>query len=65
MARKRAWEVCENGRGWVLRRQDDLAIVEFPTQRQAIRAGLAVCIDEGLDILRIQRADGTLEEMEV
>ena len=62
MAVQQAYEVFENGRGWVLRRPDRIPIVEFPTRHQAIRAGIAVCMDEGRSILRVQGADGSVEE---
>ncbi|CAN5817332.1 hypothetical protein BH23GEM9_BH23GEM9_15460 [soil metagenome] len=58
------YEVVQNGSGWVLRRSDRVPLVEFPTRAQAVRAGVAVCLDEGLKRLRIRRADGRVEEVD-
>lgn len=57
------YEVVQNDSGWVLRRHR-MALVEFPTQDQAVRAGLAVCRDEGLPLLRIRQSDGGVQEMD-
>jgi len=57
---EQAYEIVQNGTGWVLRRHRT-ALVEFATQDQAVRAGVAVCRDEGLASLRILRADGGIE----
>jgi hypothetical protein len=56
------YEVVQGGSGWVLR-QGRTPLVEFPTEGQAIRAGLAVCRDEGLARLVIRRACGAIEEV--
>jgi hypothetical protein len=58
------YEVVENHTGWVLRRADRTPLVEFPTRGQALRAGIAVCLDEGLGRLRIRRADGRVEDVD-
>lgn len=58
------YEVVQNESGWVLRRADRTPLVEFPTRGQAVRAGVAVCLDEGLTRLRIRRADGRVEEVD-
>jgi hypothetical protein len=58
------YEVVERGRGWVLRRQDKTPLVEFPTRRQAVRAGLAVCLDEGLTGLVVRDAAGVEEVLD-
>lgn len=57
------YEVVQGGNGWVLR-QGRTPLVEFPTERQAVRAGLAVCRDEGLARLVIRRACGGVEELD-
>lgn len=57
------YEVVQGGSGWVLR-QGRTPLVEFPTEGQAIRAGLAVCRDEGLARLVIRRACGGIEEVD-
>ena len=57
------YEVVEQGEGWVLR-LGRIPLVEFPTEAQAIRAGSAVCRDEGMARLLIRRAGGTVEEVD-
>jgi hypothetical protein len=57
------YEVVQNGNGWVLR-QGRIALVEFPTEGQAVRAAVAVCRDEGLQRLLIRRAGGGVEELD-
>lgn len=57
------YEVVQNGNGWVLR-HGRIALVEFPTEGQAVRAAVAVCRDEGLPRLLIRRACGGVEEMD-
>lgn len=64
MSEIRGFEVVERSTGWVLRRDGRVAMVEFPTRGQAIRAGLAVCVDEGLAGLRVRSADGVVEELD-
>jgi hypothetical protein len=59
-----SYEVVQNGTGWILRRSDLTPLVEFPTQGQALRAGIAVCRDEGLGRLVIRRSDGSVEEVD-
>jgi hypothetical protein len=63
MAEERTYEVVQNDSGWVLRRHDRTPLVEFPTRRQAVRAGIAVSLDEGVTRLIIRRADGRTEEV--
>ena len=57
------YEVVQDVRGWVLR-QGRTPLVEFPTEDQAIRAGVAVCRDEGLARLVIRRSCGDVEEVD-
>lgn len=57
------YEVVQDGSGWVLR-HGRTPLVEFPTEGQAVRAGVAVCRDEGLARLVIRRADGGVEEVD-
>jgi hypothetical protein len=64
MSREVIYEVVQNDTGWVLRRTDHAPLVEFPTRGQAVRAGAAVCLDEGVTRLRIRRADGRVEEVD-
>jgi hypothetical protein len=64
MGSKPLYEVVENETGWVLRRADRTPLVEFPTRGQALRAGIAVCRDEGLGRLRIRRSDGRIEDVD-
>jgi hypothetical protein len=64
MSSRPRYEVAENGSGWVLRRADRTPLVQFPTRSQAVRAGIAVCQDEGVARLRIRRADGAYEDVE-
>ncbi|HSJ25201.1 MAG TPA: DUF2188 domain-containing protein [Longimicrobiales bacterium] len=64
MSSKPLYEVLEKETGWVLRRADRTPLVEFPTRGQALRAGIAVCRDEGLASLRIRRADGRFEDVD-
>ena len=59
-----AFEVVQNDSGWILRRQDRTPLVEFPTRRQAVRAAIAVCRDEGVTRLLVRRADGRVEEVD-
>lgn len=61
---ERAYEIVQGTSGWILRRPDRTPLVEFPTRRQAVSAGLAVCQDEGLAQLIIRDADGRVEEVE-
>ncbi|MEX1181782.1 MAG: DUF2188 domain-containing protein [Gemmatimonadota bacterium] len=63
MTQNRGFEVVQNDSGWMLRR-DRTPLVEFPTRRQAVRAAIAVCQDEGLVRLLIRRADGGVEELD-
>lgn len=56
-------EIVQNGSGWVLRHRAT-ALVEFPTARQALRAAVAVCQDEGVGLLRIRRADGSVQDVD-
>jgi hypothetical protein len=58
------YEVVQNETGWVLRRTDRTPLVEFPTRGQAVRAGVAICLDEGVTRLRIRRADGRVEDLD-
>jgi hypothetical protein len=64
MGSKPLYEVVENETGWVLRRTNQTPLVEFPTRTQALRAGIAVCRDEGLGRLRIRRSDGHYEDVD-
>jgi hypothetical protein len=64
MGSKPLYEVVENETGWVLRRADRTPLVEFPTRGQALRAGIAVCRDEGVASLRIRRSDGRVEDVD-
>lgn len=57
------YEVVQGGNGWVLR-HGRRALVEFPTEGQAVRAGIAVCRDEGLGRLVIRRSCGGVEELD-
>lgn len=61
MSNQAGYEVVQGRTGWVLRRLGLAPLVEFPTRRQAVRAGLAVCQDEGLAELVVRRADGQVE----
>jgi hypothetical protein len=63
MADERVYEVIQNGSGWLLRRHDRTPLVEFPTRSQAVRAGIAVCQDEGMTRLLIRPADGRIEQV--
>jgi hypothetical protein len=63
MADERVYEVIQNDSGWLLRRQDRTPLVEFPTRGQAVRAGIAVCQDEGMTRLLIRPADGRIEQI--
>lgn len=63
MSSEPLYEVMERETGWVLRRTET-PLVEFPTRGQALRAGIAVCRDEGLASLRIRRADGRFEDVD-
>jgi hypothetical protein len=58
------YEVVQERSGWTLRRHGQTPLVEFPTRRQAVRAGIAVCRDEGSARLLIRRADGQEEELD-
>lgn len=64
MPKDLVYEVVQNESGWVLRRHDRTPLVEFPTRGQAVRAGIAVCQDEGMTRLIIRRADGRVEEID-
>jgi hypothetical protein len=64
MSSELTYEVVQSDSGWVLRRADRTPLVEFPTRGQAVRAGVAVCLDEGVTRLRIRRADGSVEEVD-
>jgi hypothetical protein len=64
MAEKQEYEVVQGRTGWSLRLRGRTSLVEFPTRRQAVRAGLAVCRDEGLARLLVRRADGVEEELD-
>ncbi|HEX6307569.1 MAG TPA: hypothetical protein VFZ69_05235 [Longimicrobiales bacterium] len=64
MAEGVMYEVVEVGQGWVLRRAGRAPLVEFPTEIQAVRAGLAVCRDEGVSRLVIRRGSGGVEEID-
>jgi len=59
-----SYEVVQNATGWVVRRADRTALVEFPSESQAIRAAAAVCRDEGQLRLVIRRSDGGVEELD-
>jgi hypothetical protein len=63
MANDRVYEVIQNESGWLLRRQDRTPLVEFPTRGQAVRAGIAVCQDEGMTRLLIRPANGMTEQV--
>jgi hypothetical protein len=63
MADERVYEVIQKGSGWLLRRQDRTPLVEFPTRGQAVRAGIAVCQDEGMTRLLIRPANGRIEQI--
>ena len=63
MSEQVLYEVVQGGSGWVLR-QGMRPLVEFPTERQAVRAAVAVCRDEGLARLLVRRADGEVEEID-
>lgn len=56
------YAVVEKDGAWVLRR-NRTALVEFPSRDLAVRAGMAVCRDEGLPRLLVRGADG--EDREV
>lgn len=58
------YEVVERDGGWTLRRHGRVPLVEFPTENQAVRAGVAVCRDEGLARLVIRREGGGVEELD-
>jgi hypothetical protein len=64
MSEELVYEVVQGESGWTLRRHGRNPLVEFPTRRQAVRAGIAVCRDEGLARLLIRRADGEEEELD-
>jgi hypothetical protein len=64
MGSELVYEVVQNESGWVLRRTDRTPLVEFPTRGQAVRAGVAICLDEGVTRLRIRRADGRIEDVD-
>jgi hypothetical protein len=64
MQEKTVFEVVRGRTGWALRRRGQSPLVEFPTQKQAVRAGVAVCRDEGLSRLLIRRDDGEVEEVD-
>ena len=64
MGNSSTYEVVESTTGWTLRRADRTPLVEFPTQHEAVRAGLAVCRDEGLGRLYVRLADGSVTEMD-
>jgi hypothetical protein len=64
MGSELVYEVVQNESGWVLRRTDRTPLVEFPTRGQAVRAGVAICLDEGITRLRIRRADGRVEDVD-
>jgi hypothetical protein len=65
MREEMAYEVVQGRSGWELRRQGRTPLVEFPTRRQAVRAGIAVCRDEGLARLVIRLSDGKEEELDL
>jgi hypothetical protein len=58
------YEVVQGRSGWVLKRLGRSPLVEFPTRRQAVRAAIAVCQDEGLARLVIRRADGRVQVLD-
>jgi hypothetical protein len=64
MAEGVLYEVVEGGTGWVLWRAGSTPLVEFPTRVQAIRAAVAVCLDEGMTRLIVRGADGVVEEID-
>jgi hypothetical protein len=64
MSYRSVYEIVQNGSGWVLRRQGSIPLVEFPTRSQAVRAGVAVSLDEGLASLLVRRVDGSVEELD-
>ena len=57
------YEVVQGSNGWTLR-QGRVPLVEFPTERQAVRAAIAVCRDEGLARLVIRRSCGGVEDLD-
>lgn len=65
MAERVMYEVVEADRRWVLRRAGWAPLVEFRTEGEAVRAGLAVCRDEGLSRLVIRRGCGGVEEIDL
>ena len=64
MTKQVLYEVVQGGDGWRLQRQGGVPLVAFPTERQALRAAVAVCEDEGLALLVIRRASGVVEEVD-
>jgi hypothetical protein len=64
MQAQQSYEVVRGRSGWALRRRGQSPLVEFPTRRQAVRAGIAVCRDEGLARLLIRGEDGVVEELD-
>lgn len=64
MSEEAFYEVVQGGTGWTLRRAGRTPLVEFPTEGQAVRAGAAVCRDEGLARLVIRRECGGVEELD-
>jgi hypothetical protein len=57
------YDVVQGPAGWVLR-HDRTPLVAFPTRKEAVRAGIAVCLDEGLGRLVVRRSDGAVEELD-
>jgi hypothetical protein len=57
------YDVIQGPAGWVLR-HDRTPLVAFPTRTEAVRAGIAVCLDEGLGRLVVRRSDGGVEELD-
>jgi hypothetical protein len=57
------YEVIQGDSGWVLQ-HGRTPLVAFPSRVEAVRAGIAVCRDEGLGRLVIRRSDGAVEELD-
>ncbi|HSJ06399.1 MAG TPA: hypothetical protein VK936_06845 [Longimicrobiales bacterium] len=57
------YDVVQGPAGWVLR-HGRTPLVAFPTRKEAVRAGIAVCLDEGLGRLVVRRSDGGVEELD-
>jgi hypothetical protein len=64
MSQGALYVVVQGGSGWQLTRGGTTPLVEFPTERQALRAAVALCEDEGLPRFVIRRASGAEEEVD-